>query len=170
MSLSASRSVPGHHTPARLPRPPQGLYPATPIEQLAADEIVATVDEVWNAIAKTSKDAPETRAAYGNDVAPKYLAALAKKLGDRAFFGGDKPGYADLWVYAWINFFTSGFFGEWREGRRDCLGYRTTTPHPSLSDHVPTDFVSRGSPAIQALYERIQASELIKTHDIALPQ
>ena len=153
----------------------QGLYPATPIEQLAADEIVATVDEVWNAIAKTSKDAPETRVAYGNDVAPKYLAALAKKLGDRAFFGGDQPGYADLWVYAWINFFTSGFFGEWRERRRSyprllAKSAMRCGPMLPLADHVPTDFVSRGSPAIQALYERIQASELIKTHDIPLPQ
>ena len=73
--------------------------------------------------------------------ATKFLAVIAKRLGDKPFLGGASVGYADLWVYAYVAFFTTGFF-----------------------DHLPLDFVSRNSPAVHALCERIKASELIKAH------
>jgi glutathione S-transferase len=115
-----------------------GLYPGTPLAQLEADEIVATVDELWNKIGATAKDKPETREAYGEEVAPKYLHYLAKKLGDGPFFGGAAaPGWADLWVYQYAAFFGSGFF-----------------------DHVKKDFIERHAPAVAAHAARVKASEL----------
>lgn len=115
-----------------------GLYPATPLAQLEADEVVATMDELWNKIGATTKDKPETRVAYAEEVAPKYLSFLAKRLGDKDFFGGAAaPGWADLWVYQYTAFFTSGFF-----------------------DHVPADFVARHAPALAAHAARVKASDL----------
>lgn len=118
-----------------------GLYPTEPLAAFKADEVVAVVDEAWNKIAATSKDKPETRVAYGEEVAPKYLALLEKRLGGAQFFGGAAPNYADLWVYVYVSFFASGFF-----------------------DHVKTDFVERHAPAIAALVARVKESELYKKH------
>lgn len=115
-----------------------GLYPADALTALKADELVATIDEMWNKISATSKDKPETRVAYAEDVCPKYLALLAKRLGSDEFFGGaSAPQFADLWFYAWYNIATSGFF-----------------------DHVPTDFVARHAPTLDALAKRVKDSEL----------
>jgi len=118
-----------------------GLYPADALEAFKVEEVVAVVDEVWNKIGATSKDKPETRVAYGEEVAPKFLALLAKRLGDAPFFSGAAPGWADLWVYIWVTFFSSGFF-----------------------DHVPKDFVERHAPTIDALVKRVKASELYAKH------
>jgi glutathione S-transferase len=92
---------------------------------------------VWNKIGATSKDKPETRVAWAEEVSPKYLALLAARLGAGPFFAGAAPGWADCWVYVFIGFFTSGFF-----------------------DHVPQDFVARHAPALAAFVERFKASEL----------
>ena len=76
--------------------------------------------------------------AWAEEVAPKYLKHLAKVLGEGAFFGGAaSPQWADLWVYQFVEFFTSGFF-----------------------DFVPKDFVQRHAPTIAALAARVKASEL----------
>ncbi len=114
-----------------------GLYPTDPLAALKAEEVVAILDELWNKIGATSKDKPETREAYGNEVAPKYLKALASRLGEGPFFHGATPGWADLWVYVFVTFFTSGFF-----------------------DHVPTDFVAKAAPALTDLVQRIKDSDL----------
>lgn len=86
---------------------------------------------------KTNAKEPETRIAYANEVAPKFLQVLESRLGDAKFFGVDSPSYADLWVYTYVSFFTSGFF-----------------------DHVPTDFVEKAAPKIAALAARVKASDL----------
>lgn len=57
------------------------------------------------------------------------------------FFAGEKPGYADLWVYQYCSFFSSGFF-----------------------DHVPADFVAKCAPLVADLAERVKASELYLQH------
>lgn len=86
-----------------------GLYPSSPKEQLAVDEVVAITDELWNKIGSTNSKEPETRAAYGTNAAT-HLKALAARLEGRPFFHGDTPGWADLWVYQYCSFFASGFF------------------------------------------------------------
>jgi glutathione S-transferase len=103
--------------------------------------VVAITDELWNKIGSTSKDKPETREAYGNEVAPRYLQLLEKRLGDSQFFHGKAPGWADLWVYQYISFFTSGFF-----------------------DHVPKDFVIRAAPKLKDFFERVKSSDLYTKH------
>lgn len=114
------------------------LYPTDQLAIFASEEVVAIVDEVWNKIAATSKDRPDSRVAYGEDVAPKYLALLCKRLGDDAFFGGGAiPMWADLWVFQYVSFLSSGFY----EG-------------------VPTDFISRHAPLLVAHAERVRSSEL----------
>ena len=113
------------------------IDPSDPFEALKQDEIVAIVDEVWNAIGKTNAKEPETRVAYANDVAPKFLKVLESRLGDAQFFGGASPSYADLWVYVYVSFFTSGFM-----------------------DHLPTDYVEKAAPKIAALTSRVKASDL----------
>ena len=72
-------------------------------------------------------------------MAPKYLLALAKRLGDKKFFGGEEPNWADLWMYQYTTFFTSGFF-----------------------DFLPKDFVAVAAPAIAKHAEAVKASELYK--------
>ena len=114
-----------------------GLYPTDPLQALKVDEVVAILDELWNKIGATHKDKPETREAYGLEVAPKYLTLLTTRLGAGPFFHGETPGWADLWVYQYIAFFTSGFF-----------------------DFVPKDFVAKASPTLAAFAERVKASEL----------
>jgi len=98
---------------------------------------------LWNKIAATKKEDPESRVKYGTEVAPKYLHLLEKRLASAGgkFFHGEKPGWADLWVYQYSTFFASGFF-----------------------DHVPSDFVEKASPAIADLVKRVKASELYVTH------
>ena len=97
---------------------------------------------MWNKIGATSKDKPETRVAFAEEHCPKYLAFLSKKLGDAPFFGGAaSPQWADLWVYQFVAFFTSGFF-----------------------DHVPADFVARHAPKLAELCARVKASELYAKH------
>jgi glutathione S-transferase len=120
-----------------------GLYPTDALEQLKVDEVMGITDEVWNKIGATKSDDPSTRVAYGYDVAPKYLQLLEARLtaAGGKFFHGETPGVADCWVYQWTNFFASGFF-----------------------DHVPLDFVEKGSPAIAAFVARFKASELYVTH------
>ncbi len=118
-----------------------GLYPTEALEAFRQEEVVAITDELWNKIGTTSKDRPESRVAYGEETAPKYLALLAKRLGDKPFFAGAAPGWADLWVYIYCTMFSSGFF-----------------------DHVAKDFVARHAPALAALVERIKASELYQKH------
>jgi len=118
-----------------------GLYPAAPLAALQADEVVAIVDELWNKVGATSKDKPETRVAWAEEVAPKYLALLSSRLGAGPFFAGAAPGWADAWVYSFISFFTSGFF-----------------------DHVPVDFVARHAPALAAMVTSFKASELYAAH------
>jgi hypothetical protein len=116
-----------------------GLYPAAhPLKCLVADEVVAVIDEAWNKIGETSKDKPETRVAYAEQTAPKFLRLVETRLGDDHFFNGEAtPMWADMWVYQYVNMFTSGFF-----------------------DAVPTDFVKRHAPKVAALAERVKASEL----------
>ena len=119
-----------------------GLYPTDPLAQLKVDEVIGITDEVWNKIDGKNPD-PATRIAYGNEIAPKYLQLLEKRLAAAGgkFFHGENPGVADCWVYQWSNFFTSGFF-----------------------DHIPQDFVTRGSPAIGEFIERFKASDLYQKH------
>jgi len=118
-----------------------GLYPAEPLAALRADEVVAVVDEVWNKMGATPKD-EKARVAYAEEVAPKYLAHLAKRLGAGPFFfGAAEPQWADLWVYEYVRFATNGFF-----------------------DHIPKDFVARHAPALAAHYDAVLASELYKAH------
>ena len=114
-----------------------GLYPTDPFEALKQDEIVAIIDEAWNLVAKTSKDQPETRIAYANEVAPKFLKVVESRLGDSTFFNGSSPGFADLWVYVYVSFLTCGFF-----------------------DHIPIDFVERAAPKVAELATRVKGSEL----------
>lgn len=64
-----------------------GLYPTDPLEQLQIDEVIAIVDELWNKIAKTDGKVPETRVAYGKEVAPSFLVTLASKLRGPFFHG-----------------------------------------------------------------------------------
>jgi glutathione S-transferase len=115
-----------------------GLYPTDPLAMFASEEVVAIVDEVWNKLSSTSKNRPESRVAYANDVAPKYLSLLCKRLGDDAFFGGAAaPLWADLWVMQYVAFLSSGFY-----------------------DGVPTDFITRHAPLLVAHAERVRSSEL----------
>ena len=116
-----------------------GLFPAgEPLKALLADEVVAVVDELWNKIGDTSKEKPESRVAYAEDVAPKFLKLVETRLGDGHFLNGEaSPQWADLWVYQYSNMFTSGFF-----------------------DHVPVDFIQRHAPKVAALAARVKASEL----------
>lgn len=140
-----------------------GLYPTDPLEQLQVDEVIAIVDDLWNKIAKTDGKVPETRVAYANEIAPAMLVALASRLRDPFFHGevifnfnffffllvfflystltsiyvSKKPGVADLWVYQYCNFFTSGFF-----------------------DHIPTNFVSAASPELAAHTAAVKSSDL----------
>ena len=60
--------------------------------------MVAIVDELWNKGGAVPKD-EEKRVAYATETAPKFLKALAARLGDSPYFGGAEPGWADLWVY-----------------------------------------------------------------------
>jgi hypothetical protein len=115
-----------------------GLFPTDPLAALASEEVVAIVDELWNRISSTSKERPDSRVSYANDVAPRYLSLLSKRLGDDTFFGGaDTPAWVDLWVFQYVSFFSSGFF-----------------------DSVPTDFVARHAPLLVAHADRVKASEL----------
>ena len=113
--------------PSPLPNSPP---PPPPLPSHAAQE-------VWNKIGATSKDKPETRVAWAEEVAPKYLALLTARLGAGPFFAGAAPGWQDCWVYVFISFSTSGFF-----------------------DHVPQDFVARHAPALAEFFARFKASEL----------
>ena len=82
-----------------------GLYPTEPLAQLGADEIVAVIDELWNKIAATSKDAPATRLAYAEETAPVALKYVAKRLAESStpfFQGAATPQWADLWVYQYV--------------------------------------------------------------------
>ena len=99
--------------------------------------------ELWSKIGKTDGKVPETRIAYGNEVAPPTLKFLEKRLADAGgqFYHGAKPGFADVWLLAYAAFFTSGFF-----------------------DHLPTDFISTASPTLAALIERVKASELYEKY------
>ena len=114
------------------------LYPNDALAALIQDEVVATIDEVWS---KVPANEPALRAAYGDSVAPKFLPSIAARLGDASFFGGATPGWADLWVYVYVSFFTSGFF-----------------------DGVDKDFVVKCAPSLAALAERVKASELYTKH------
>ena len=111
-----------------------GLYPTDALAALAADEVVANIDEMWSKV--PGKD-EGLRVAYANEVAPKYLAALAKRLGSATFFGGASPNWADLWMYQYVQFFTSGFF-----------------------DFIPKDFVEKAAPALAKLAAAVKASDL----------
>ena len=85
-----------------------GLYPTDPLEQLKADEIVAIVDELWNKGGATPKDEAK-RVEYATIVAPKFLKALAARLGDDTYFAGAaEPQWADLWVYQYGMCFSVG--------------------------------------------------------------
>ena len=116
-----------------------GLYPAgEPLKALVSDEVVAVIDECWNKVGETSKDKPETRVKYAEEVAPKVLKLVETRIGDGEFLNGAAtPQWADLWVYQYVNMFTSGFF-----------------------DHVPADFIKRHAPKVDALAARVKASEL----------
>ena len=84
------------------------LYPDEPLAALVQDEVVATIDEVWSKV--PSNDAA-LRAAYADTVAPKFLASIVARLGKDNFIGGAAtPQWADLWVYQYVHFMTSGFF------------------------------------------------------------
>ncbi len=114
-----------------------GLYPTAPLAALQADEVVQIVDEVWNKLGGTPKDAA-ARVAYAEEVAPKFLALLAARLGAGPFFGGAaEPQWADLWLFAYMRIATAGFF-----------------------DHVPKDFIARHAPALVAHADRVKASAL----------
>ena len=115
-----------------------GLYPADALQALVQDEVVATIDEVWG---KMPHKDEALRAAYGREVAPKFLQAVAARLGDAKFFGGAAPGFADLWVYQYVAFCTSGFF-----------------------DYVDKDFVVKAAPALVRLAADVKASELYAKH------
>jgi glutathione S-transferase len=131
-----TQSIPQSAYAAKL----AGLYPSTPLDALKADEIVAVIDECWNKLGGTPKDAA-ARVAYAEEVAPKYLALLAKRLGAGPFFGGAaEPQWADLWLFAYMRIATAGFF-----------------------DHVPQDFVARHAPALAAHFEAVKASALYKS-------
>lgn len=111
-----------------------GLYPADALKALIQDEVVATIDEVWGKV--PSKD-EALRVAYCREVAPKFLKAVAMRLGDAKFFGGDAPGFADLWVYQYVTFSTSGFF-----------------------DFIEKDFVEKAAPSLVRLAAAVKESEL----------
>ena len=119
-----------------------GLYPSSPLACLEADEIVAIVHELWDKIATTDGKVPESREKYGTETAGKYLRVLASRLKDGPFFAGAaSPQWADLWVYAYVQFFTSGFF-----------------------DHLPKNFVEVSSPEMWAHYNAVQESEMFKLY------
>jgi glutathione S-transferase len=102
-------------------------------------QIVATLDELWCKV--PAKD-EALRVAYGTEVAPKYLQAIAKRLGSGPFFlGSATPGFADLWVYQFVSFFTSGFF-----------------------DFLPKDFVEKAAPTLVEHAAAVKASALYTAH------
>lgn len=71
-------------------------------------------------------------------MAPKFLRLLEARLGDGPFLGGSPtPRWADLWLYAYVSVFTSGFF-----------------------DSIPADFVEKAAPKVAALSKAVAASEL----------
>ena len=58
------------------------------------------MDDLWNAGGATPKD-EAARVKYAKEVAPKFLDALAARLGkDKFFFGAAEPQWADLWARA----------------------------------------------------------------------
>lgn len=117
-----------------------GLYPTDPLGALNADEVVAIIDELWNKIATTDAKVPETREKYGSETTVKYFRALNDRVAGGNFFNGaSTPQWADLWFFAYVQFFTSGFL-----------------------DHLPKNFVEVGSPELWALYNRILESDLFK--------
>lgn len=126
-----TQSIPISRYAAKL----AGLYPADPLAALYADEVVATIDEVWGKIGKAKS--PE-RLAFGAETAPKYIALLEKRLGAGPFFGGAAPSFADLWFYAFASITSSGFF-----------------------DDVPKDYIAAaGGAKLTASIEAFKASEL----------
>ena len=115
------------------------LYPAEPLAALVQDEVVASLDEAWSKV--PSNDAA-LRAAYGETVAPKYLAGVAARLGKDAFFGGAaSPQWADLWCYQYVTFLTSGFI-----------------------DHLDKEFIAKCAPTLVEHAARVKASELYLKH------
>ena len=50
--------------------------------------------------------------------------------------GSAEPQWADLWLYVYVSFFTSGFF-----------------------DHIPADFVATAAPAVALLAAQVRASD-----------